>query len=241
MLSRAFNWFRTIAFYCSIALWTLLYPPIIILVIYFIPYKRHHRFAVVTWCNVVLVLVKMICGIRWKIEGTENIPDKGCVILSNHQSTWETFYLQTIFSPQSTVIKRELLNIPFFGWAFRFLSPIAIDRSDRKTSILQLINQGTHYLKKGNFVLIFPEGTRHDWPNLGKFSRGGAMLAKKSGFDLIPVVHNAGLYWPNKQWLKTPGVISVKIGPSISSTDKSTTELNKLAYEWVNNNQKTLN
>ena len=66
------------------------------------------------------------------------------------------------------------------------------------------------------------------------------MLAKKSGFDLIPVVHNAGRYWPNSQWLITPGVISVKIGPAISSTDKSTTELNKLAYEWVNNNQKTL-
>ncbi|MCK5893336.1 MAG: 1-acyl-sn-glycerol-3-phosphate acyltransferase [Endozoicomonadaceae bacterium] len=187
-----------------------------------------------------LVLVKIICGIRWKIEGTDNIPDTGCVVLSNHQSTWETFYLQTIFSPQSTVIKRELLNIPFFGWAFRFLSPIAINRNDRGAAILQLITQGTHYLNKGNFILIFPEGTRHEWPNLGKFSRGGAMLAKKSGFDLIPVVHNAGRYWPNSQWLITPGVISVKIGPAISSTDKSTTELNKLAYEWVNNNQKTL-
>lgn len=240
MLCRTFLLFRTIVFYALLSLWTILYPTLVILIIYFVPRKQRHRFAVVTWCGVALILAKIICGIRWKIEGLENIPNKSCVIISNHQSTWETFYLQTIFSPQSTVIKRELLNIPFFGWAFRLLDPIAINRSDRSAAVHQLIEQGTHYLEKGNFVLIFPEGTRHDWPNLGKFSRGGAILAKKSEFDLVPIVHNAGRYWPSGKWFKTPGVISVKIGPPISCKDKSTTEINKLAYAWVSDHQKTL-
>ncbi len=240
MLYRAFLWFRTAVFYLLLILWTVFYPSLVLVSIYFVPRKYRHRYAVVTWCSVALMLVRTLCGIRWEVEGKENIPDHGCVILSNHQSTWETFYLQTVFTPQSTVIKRELLNIPFFGWAFRFLSPIAINRSDRNAAMHQLIDQGSHYLKEGNSVLIFPEGTRRDWPDLGKFSRGGAMLANKAGVEVVPVVHNAGRCWPNGKWLKTPGVINIKIGQPISSEDKSTTELSKLAYEWVKENQKTL-
>lgn len=240
MFHRVLLCLRTATFYCLLTLWTLFYPSIVLASIYLVPRKHRHRYAAVAWCSVALILIRVICGIRWKVEGKEHIPKQGCVVISNHQSTWETFYLQTIFSPQSAVIKEELLDIPFFGWAFRFLDPIAINRSDRRAAMHQLIEQGTRFLKLGNSVLIFPEGTRQDWPNLGKFSLGGAMLAKKAEVDVVPVVHNAGHCWPNRTWLKTPGTITVKIGPPITSSDKSTTRLSRQVYEWIAENQKTL-
>ncbi|WP_332095594.1 lysophospholipid acyltransferase family protein [Methylomonas rhizoryzae] len=179
-------------------------------------------------------MLKLCCGLSYRVEGLENVPlDRAAVILSKHQSAWETIALRQIISPQTAVLKKSLLQIPFGGWALATLKPIAIDRSNQKEALKMLLEQGTARLQEGLFVLVFPEGTRVAPGASKKFNAGGAMLAHKSGFPVIPLAHNAGEFWPRNSFLKYPGVITVKIGPEISTQGKSSKEINAEAEQWI--------
>lgn len=182
-----------------------------------------------------MFMLKLCCGLSYEVEGLENIP-KGtaAIILSKHQSAWETIALRQFISPQTAVLKESLLQIPFGGWALATLKPIAINRSAQKQALKMLVEQGTARLQEGMFVLIFPEGTRVAPGEHKKFNTGGAILASKSGSPVIPLAHNAGEFWPRNSFLKYPGIIQVKIGPIISSENKSAKEINLAAEEWIN-------
>ncbi len=236
MISKLFLWPRTVAFYLFIVLWTIIWSTLVILMVPFVPKHKSHSICVRIWAIVSINLCKVICGISWRVEGADNIPQNPCIIASNHQSPWETFFLQVLFSPQSTVIKEELLSIPFFGWAFKRLSPIPINRKDSRSAIQQVIEKGTESLAMNYWVLIFPEGTRHRWPRLGRINRGTAALARHAEADVLPLAHNAGRFWPADRWLKVPGEIVVKIGAPISSSDKSTLEMTNEIKEWLSSN-----
>ncbi|ELT98524.1 hypothetical protein CAPTEDRAFT_105434 [Capitella teleta] len=204
-----------------------------ILLIYPFPFRYRHRIFVKTWATVAINLCRFICGVRWSIRGKENIPDKTCVVISNHQSTWETFFLQTLLTPQTQVIKQELLNIPFYGWAFSKIKPIAINRKDVRQSLQQVRDQGKAALEHGVWVLIFPEGTRTKPGAPGKFSRGGAGLAKAADVDILPIAHNAGSFWPNDRWIKRPGTIQIEIGATIKTKNLSVAEANDATRNWI--------
>ena len=236
MIKNMFLWPRTILFYILISLWTILWSTLIIITVPFVPKHKSHSFFVRNWAVVTVNLCRIICGITWRVEGVDNIPDQPCIIASNHQSPWETFFLQVLFSPQSTVIKEELLSIPFFGWAFKRLSPIPINRKDSRSAIQQVMEKGTESLNNNYWVLIFPEGTRHRWPKLGRINRGTAALSRHSEASILPLAHNAGRYWPADKWLKKPGEIIVRIGPAISPEGKSTLELTNATKEWLTSN-----
>ena len=229
-------WLRTILFYMIWTLWTLLWCSFVIFAVYFVPKYTRHAFVIKTYCIVTLFFSRIICGITWKIEGQENIPDKPCVVASNHQSTWETFLVQMVFTPQSTVIKKELLSIPFFGWAFKKVNPIAIDRKDGRSALQQVVEKGKAAMEDRHWVAIFPEGTRNRWPEVGRFTRGMASLALYAQVPVLPMAHNAGKHWPSHKWLKTPGEITVRIGPAIESGDKEVPELTEEVREWVVDN-----
>jgi len=186
------------------------------------------------WINSLLFMLKLCCGLSYEVEGLENLPSGAAVILSKQQSAWETLALRQFISPQTAVLKKSLLQIPFGGWALATLKPIAIDRQNQKEALKMLLEQGVARLEEGLFVLIFPEGTRVAPGKLKKFGAGGAMLAQKSGFPVIPLAHNAGEFWPRNSFLKYPGVIKVKIGPIISTTNKKTKEINAEAEQWIN-------
>ena len=233
---RCLLWLRTIFFYIFFAIWTVSWCSCILFTVYFIPFNKRHFYAVNTYSSVVIWACKWICGLSWKIEGKENIPEKACVVASNHQSTWETLFLQTIFTPQATVLKKELLKIPFFGWALRTLDPISINRQDPKKAIKQMNVQGKVSLNKNRWVMVFPEGTRYSCKNLGRYTRGAATLALKSNVSVLPIVHNAGKFWPNKKWLKKPGEITLRIGPLISSTNATAKEINDKLVLWSKEN-----
>jgi len=171
----------------------------------------------------------------------ENIPKQPVIILSKHQSAWETIAFQKIFPPQVWVLKRELLWVPFFGWGLAMTSPIAIDRSAGKKSLEQMLTQGIDRLKKGFFIVIFPEGTRMKPGEIGKYHIGGAWLASKSAVSIIPVAHNAGKFWPKNSFIKNPGVIKVSIGKLISSENKTVDELNLQVKNWIENEMKAIN
>lgn len=172
-------------------------------------------------------------NVQSRVIGLENIPNTACVIAPNHQSTFETIFLQTIFPHQTWVLKRELLKIPFFGWGLATLHPILINRSEKIKSIKKIIEQGKDRIKNGIFIVIFPEGTRKPYKKLGRYQNGAAAVAKNAECDIIPIYHNAGKIWTKGQFVKKPGVISVIIGKPISTKDMPTSMITKLIKEWT--------
>jgi 1-acyl-sn-glycerol-3-phosphate acyltransferase len=200
---------------------------------FFLPFSTRYKIADI-WINCLLFMLKLCCRLSYQVEGLENVPKhQAVIILSKHQSAWETIALRQIISPQTAVLKKSLLQIPFGGWALATLKPIAIDRSNQKEALKMLLEQGIARLQEGLHVLIFPEGTRVAPGSQKKFNAGGAMLAQKSGYPVIPLAHNAGEFWPRNSFLKYPGVITVKIGPLIDSRNKSTKEINAETESWI--------
>ena len=150
------------------------------------------------------------------------------MILSKHQSAWETLAFQKIFPPQVWVLKKELLWVPFFGWGLAMTSPIAINRKSGKIALNQMLKQGVDRLNKGFCIVIFPEGTRIKPKEIGKYHIGGAWLATKTNINILPVAHNAGNFWPKNSFIKKPGEITVSIGPIINTSKITPEKANKL-------------
>lgn len=199
----------------------------------FAPLTRYHLIS--SYARTMVWLVRMICGIRYEVRGAENIPQHPCIVLSKHQSAWETLALQFIFPAQAWVLKRELLWIPFFGWGLAMTSPIAINRSDRKGAMRQLLEQGKHRLEQGFCVVIFPEGTRIPYGQRGKYKMGGALLAANTGVPVVPVAHNAGRLWGRKAFTKKPGLVTVSIGKPITTQGRKADEINAEVEAWIEN------
>lgn len=190
------------------------------------------------WSVLNLWAIEYICGIKYELIGQENIPNETAIIFSKHQSTWETFALQHFFPPQVYVIKRELLWIPFFGWGIAVLNPIAINRSSGQSAMKQVVTKGTERLKKGEWVVIFPEGTRVRPGEKKRYKMGGAILAAESGFPIVPVAHNAGNYWQKGQFIKKSGTIKVIIGPVIRTKGRTPEDIIKEVETWIESTMK---
>jgi len=205
------------------------------------PLPAMMRYRVISkWSWIVTWLSRVIVGIRYRVEGLENLPAGPAVILSKHQSAWETIVFQQIFPPLSFVLKKNLLYIPFFGWGLALFSPIAIDRAAGREALKQIETQGRARLKSGFWVLIFPEGTRVAPGEVGKHQVGGAWLAVKAGVPVVPVAHNAGRLWPKNGFRKYPGEIVVKIGPPIETTDRKATLVLADTEAWIENAMRDL-
>ena len=199
-----------------------------------LPLPRRWRYFVITrWSVFAFFWLKVTCGLGWRVHGRENVPAGPCVILCKHQSAWETMALQMVFPPQSQVAKKELLYLPFFGWGLASLNPIFIDRKAGSKAARYLLSAGKERLKDGWCVLIFPEGTRTVPGQRGKYSSSGAMLALQSGYPLVPVAHNAGVFWPRNAFLKHSGTIDLVVGPPIDPAGRSAADLTREAEAWI--------
>lgn len=198
------------------------------------PLSPHNRYRVTSgWTLIMLFLLRNLCGIRYEILGAENIPKTPSIILSKHQSAWETLAFQKIFPPQVWVLKKELLLIPFFGWGLAMTSPIAIDRKSGKKALEQIVEQGKERLQQGFWIVIFPEGTRIPPGKRGKYRIGGAWLATHTDVPVVPVAHNAGEFWGRNSFVKHPGTITVSIGKPIDPTGMEAGELNEKVEAWI--------
>ena len=192
------------------------------------------RFQLIAiWRTLFMALCRYVLGIRYEVIGRENIPAIPSVIISKHQSAWETVSLQAIFPPLVFVLKKSLLMIPFLGWAFAAVKMISIDRNAGKDALRQVIDQGCERLKAGYWVVIFPEGTRVAPGESRRFKPGGANLAVAAGALVVPVAHNAGEFWAKNAFIKTPGIITVSIGPAIDPKGKTAAEVTALAEQWI--------
>ena len=210
---------------------TLVFTPIA-LASTLLPYRFRWR-VVTQWSRFNLCWLSVTCGVKSEIEGLGNIPVEPTVILSRHESTWETLALQRYFAPQVWVLKRELLRIPFFGWGLATLRPIAIDRGAALDAFEQMLAQGRERLADGCWVVVFPEGTRTPPGARRQFKKGGARLAVHTGRPVVPVAHNAGDCWPRNSFCKFPGTIRVVIGEPIETAGQSALEVNRIAEQWV--------
>jgi 1-acyl-sn-glycerol-3-phosphate acyltransferase len=220
------------------ALYTLL--QIIITPLYFLvifasfPLSPLSRYRITSgWAHLMLFLLRVICGIRYRVIGAEHIPQTPSIVLSKHQSAWETLAFQQIFPPQVWVLKKELLFVPFFGWGLAMTSPIAINRSSKKAALKQIVEQGKDRLKRGFWIVVFPEGTRIAPGKKGRYGIGGAWLATHTGAPVVPVAHNAGHFWGKNALIKRPGTITVSIGAPINPGGMEPGELNATVESWI--------
>ena len=230
--------FRSLLFYLGLVTIVLtMFPGLLVALL--MPQLSRNRFLT-GWPRAIIWWQKVVCGLRYEVIGRENIPERNGVLLSKHQSAWETFALQLVFPPQTWVLKRILMWIPIFGWALAVADSIAIDRKGGTKALKQVIEKGTQRLKKGLWVVIFPEGTRTPPGQSGKYNPGGAMLAVRSGYPVVPVAHNAGSYWPRNGWPIKPGVITMVIGQVIKTEGLKPAEVNELATTWIEDRMKEI-
>ncbi len=205
----------------------------VVLLAFWAPF-RFHWWMCVTYCRLALWGARVICGIRIKVEGAENIPDEPSVIMIKHTSTLETLWQVTAFPQTAWVIKREILFAPFFGWAIGLaLRPIAINRGGRAAAVKQVIRKGRDRLAKGVWVTIFPEGTRMPPGETRRYGVSGAALAAKAECRIVPVAHNSGDLWRRRSFVKRPGLVTFSIGPPIDATTQSPKETNVIVQDWV--------
>ncbi|MDO8704719.1 MAG: lysophospholipid acyltransferase family protein [Sulfuricaulis sp.] len=223
--------FRSVLF--NLLMWSsvAIYAPLSLLTIV-LPFSWRYR-IIRQWARWQMIMLIKLCGLGFRVEGREHLPPGAAVILSKHQSAWETIAFQEIFPPQTWVLKRELLWIPLFGWALALLRPIAIDRRAGRKAIEQVIEQGRDRLQSGIWVVVFPEGTRVAPGTRRRYGIGGAVLAAATGYPVVPVAHNAGSFWPRRGFLKHPGTIRVVIGPVIDSRGKTAEEIRQIAEAWI--------
>lgn len=191
----------------------------------------------ISWLRLCIWGARLICGVRFRVQGMDHLPTQrldAVILLPKHQSTWETFALPTLMShPLCYVFKRELLYIPFFGWAMARLDMIHIDRSRRAEAWNKVAEQGRRHMAHGNWVIMFPEGTRTPRGSQGVYKSGGTRLAVQLGVPVVPIAVTSARCWPRRSFVLRPGLIEVSIGAPIASTGRQADELMREVEAWI--------
>ena len=213
----------------SVVVFGLLVAPLLL------PFGFHGRFRVLSqWTRFSLWWLGVTCGLRHRVHGREHLEQaEAAIVMAKHQSAWETIALQQILPPQVWVLKRELMRIPFFGWAIGMVDPVPLDRKAGRRALEGLVEAGTDRLERGLWVVLFPEGTRVAPGERGKYRIGGAVLAARSGHPVIPIAHNSGTFWPRHSLAKQPGVIDVVVGPPIATQGRKPEAILAEVEQWI--------
>lgn len=231
-MQKLFLGIRAALFYFGYSLFTVWFSVTGVIFCWWLPYRVRYTYLTL-WNFLVMRWLRITCGITCKVRGRELLPPGPFVLMSKHQSQWETFFLQVLRPPIATVLKKELLRVPFFGWGLGLLEPIAIDRGNPKQALKAILEQGIRLISLGRSIMIFPEGTRIPPGTIGNYARSGATLACKAGVPIVPVAHNAGLFWPSKKFLKYPGVIEIVIGAPIDTSSGDSRALTEQVKSWI--------
>ncbi len=207
---------------------------VIVLVSALLPLTIEQRYAIPrAWGRFLTWLVGVICGLRYTIEGQENLPSRPFISLWKHYSTWDTMAQMFVVPTASWLLKREVIWIPIVGWAVSTYKPIAINRSAGHSAVNQVVAQGRERLAAGMGIVVYPEGTRMAPGETRKYGISGALLATKTGAPVVPIAHNSGYFWRRRSILKRPGTIRVVIGPAIDPTGMDPRLLNEQVQQWI--------
>lgn len=221
----------------SLVIWALLFNVVGL----FLPFKKRYWFAM-RWSAMNIWAAKSILGIRYRVIGLENLPKTPAILLSKHESAWETMFYPCYFSHQPCfVLKRELLWLPFFGWSVAMLRMIAINRGKGNEAFRQVLQKGEKALQQEKrWVVFFPEGTRVLPGKKMKFKTGGARLAVATNTPVVPIAMNSGDVWPRKSFIKKPGLITVSIGPALLPDGEDATTLTAKAETWIHDEMRRI-
>lgn len=222
---------RSVLFTLFQGILTPLYA-VVVLVLFWLPRVRRYRF-ITGWCALNLWGARRICGIESRVIGAAHVPSTPCIVACKHSSTWETLFMSRLLPPLTYVAKKELLALPFFGWAFALASPITIDRSAGHDAMEQMVEQGRVRFAQGFWIAVYPEGTRIRAGTRGRYKTGAARLAIALGVPILPIAHNAGWLWPKGRAGKRPGTVTMSIGAPIDSTGKDPSALTAQVEEWI--------
>jgi 1-acyl-sn-glycerol-3-phosphate acyltransferase len=238
-MSRITLFLRSLLLVLLIVVATIIWAPLCFL---FAPLPYNKRYYLTSrWNMFVIWAAKVVCGIRYQVKGYENLPDTPVILLSKHQSAWETiFYLYFMPHPLVYVFKKEIMYIPFFGWGIALLRMIPIDRRKGRDAFAQIVEHGRKRLADGQWVIMFPEGTRIPVGEKGKYKIGGTRLAIETGTPVIPIAMNAGEYWPKNSFIKKPGTITVSIGKPISPQGLTASELMQRVENWIESEMRVI-
>lgn len=214
---------------------TLTVIPWALLCLLWAPLPRPIRYKLtMVWLHMQIWALRVIAGVRWQVKGAENLPDEPVILLSKHQSTWETFFYPT-FMPRELcyVFKRELLFVPFFGWGIWLLDMIHINRGKATDAFENVVKQGTRKLAQGRWIIMFPEGTRTPVGSQGRYKSGGTRLAVRTGVRVVPIAVNSGECWPRKSLVMIPGTITVSIGKPIETQGRQADDVTTDVERWI--------
>lgn len=225
---------RSLLFYIWLVCYTVAFVAVIAVAVFCSPARRYALMAI--WSRWFIKMLGWCCGIRYQVVGSENIPPPNAppvVFLSRHESTWETIAFQTILPPQAIVLKKELYNIPIFGWGIKLMGMIGIDRNAGRRALSDMREQGQRAMARGLHIIVFPEGQRMQPHETGDFFSGGAWLAKKLQADVIPISVDSGKCWQRRAFIKNAGLITVRIGARIPTQNQSVDQINTQAKQWI--------
>ena len=231
-MSRPLRLLGSIAFTACLFVSVVPYSCWVVLTAPFTPRTYAWRVAR-SWARTVLALLRALCRLNYRVEGAQHLEQPDAVVLMKHSSAWETIAQLVLFPNHVWVMKRQLLWVPFFGWALAVYSPIAIDRKGGRQAVDQVLREGQQRLAEGLWVMIFPEGTRVARGERRPYGLSGALLASVSKRPVIPVTHNAGDFWPRRGWIKHPGTIRMVIGPPIEAVGRSPRDVNRDVEAWI--------
>ena len=189
-----------------------------------------------TWGEINISLCEKFCGLKYQIKGLENIPRERCVLIVKHSSVYEIFILLKHFSPSSWVAKYELMYLPIFRGVFKKFKLIPVKRGRGSEEVMKVKEMGKERLSTGNWIIIFPEGTRMEYNKSKRYGLSGSILAKETGSMVLPISHNSGKYWKRRGLVKKQGVVSFVIGAAFSTNNMSIDQINEVAREWIDKN-----
>ena len=212
--------------------WTFFYAIFFVIACSMLPFPRRFALARI-WGRVLLAVLRWTCRLDYRVEGLERLPPGNHVALWKHSSSWETIAMAVVFPRQVWVLKRELTLIPFVGWGILQLHAIAIDRRAGMTAVAQIVEQGKQRIAEGDWIIIFPEGTRVAVGETRKYGASGALLARETNRFIIPVAHDAGRFWARRGLRKRRGTITVRIGPPIATAGREPRDINAEAQQWI--------
>ncbi len=238
-MRKAFLFLRSLVFTVVMAIATVIWSFVCMLAAP-LPYNKRY-YVTSRWNVFVIWLAKVICGIHYEFKGYENFPDTPAIVLSKHQSAWETiFLLANLPRPLVFVFKKEILYIPFFGWGIALLRMIPIDRKQGKNAFRMVVAHGKRRLKDGQWIIMFPEGTRIPVGQAGKYKSGGTRLAIDTGVPVIPIAVNSGECWPKNSFIKYPGKITVSVGKPISSEGQTPDGMMEQVEQWIESEMRVI-
>lgn len=172
------------------------------------------------WSRGTMALLAAICGLRYRVEGREHLPDRPVILACKHQSAFETFVMNIVVPDVCIVYKRELDSIPLFGWFLRQSRMISVVRGGGAKALRSMLGRSNEETAKGRHLLIFPEGTRVAVGQRGVAHAGLIALVRNLKLPIVPVTLNSGLYWPRKSWLCHPGEITIRFMPAIHEVER---------------------